>query len=155
MEYLQKATDDIQNYLNTHPLPIYFYDCFFGELVKIFGTDILIPNKNYDAEFDEQGNIIESNEKNYSYKDQLDFYLSMFGGTAGWGLAFKETCKCCNLMNLYFDYLRFDWVRSDIFDGYMADHMLDVLFTTDTEHNQAYYKFKMDLEKKEKNKEKG
>lgn len=141
-DYLTDAENDIKTYFETHDIPIYFYQCFFGELVKIWGITFLIPNPCYDAEYD---NIIESNEVNYSYKEQVDYFLTCQGGTGGWYEAFKEACKQCDLMDMHEDYRKFCWVRSDIFDGYIADKMLDVLFDG-TRHND-YYRFKIQKEK--------
>lgn len=142
--YLTDADNDIKTYLDTHDIPIYFYQCLFGELVKVFGAKFLIPDKYYDAQYDDDGNLIEPKEDTYSYKDQIDFYLTCLGGTGGWNIAFKEACDQCGIMDIYDDYANMDWVRSDIFDGYIADKMLDVVFI-DIEYND-YYKFKTQKE---------
>lgn len=144
-DYLTDAENDIKTYFETHDIPIRFYQCLFGELVKIWGGRFIIPDKYYDAQYDDDGNIIEPKEDTYSYRDQLDFHLAFLGGTSGWGLAFKEACEQCGLMDLYDDYSNMDWVYSDIFDGYIADKMLEILF--DDTHSQDYYKFKMQKEK--------
>jgi hypothetical protein len=125
-DYLTDAQNDIKTYFETHDIPIYFYQCLLGEFVKMFGAKFLIPDDDY------------------SYREQLELYLNNFGGTGGWNLAFKEACDQCGIMDIYDDYSNMDWVRSDIFDGYIADKMLDVLFD-DTRHND-YYKFKMQKE---------
>lgn len=145
MDYLTEAYDDIQTYFESHEIPTYFYQCFFGELVKVWGIKPLIPDKNYDAEYDDDGNIIPNNEDDYSYKDQIDFFLTYEGGTGGWGLAFKEACTQCGLTNIYEDYCKFDWVRSDYFDGCIADRMVDALFAENTKTD--YYFFKVRKEK--------
>ena len=124
-DYLTDAQNDIRDYLTTHNLPTYFYQCFFGELVKIWCAQLISPYKDDDC----------------SYREHLSLYLNNVGGTGGWNVALKEACQQCNLMDIYDDYSKFDWVRSDIFDGYIADNMLSVLFS-DTQHND-YYKFKM------------
>lgn len=125
-DYLTDAENDIKDYFATHYIPINLYQCFFGELVKVFGVGFLIPDDDY------------------SYREQLSLYLDNIGGTAGWNVAFKEACDQCGLMDLYDGYSHIDWVRSDIFDGYIADNMLKVLFD-DTKHND-YYQFKMQKE---------
>lgn len=140
-DYLTDAQNDIKTYLKTHDIPIRFYQCFFGELIKMFGVEFLEPDKYYNAELDDEGYIIKSYEDEYLYKDQIGFFLTHLTGTSGWDLAFKEACDQCGLMDIYDDYSHFCWVRSDIFDGYMTDEMLNVLFA-DTHHND-YYKFKM------------
>lgn len=143
-DYLTDAQNDIKTYFETHDIPTHFYQCFFGELVKIWGAKFLIPDKYYDAQYDDDGNIIEPKEDTYSYKDQIDFYLICISGTTGWGLAFKEACNQCGLMDLYDDYSNMDWVRSDIFDGYIADNMLNTLFADDWKND--YYRFKFQKE---------
>ena len=131
-DYLTDAQNDIKTYFETHDIPTYFYQCFFGELVKTFGTHFIIPDKYYNAEYDEDGNIIKSYEDHYSYKEQIGFHLMFLEGTGGWNKAFKAACDQCGIMDIYDDYDKMDWVRSDIFDGYIADKMIDVLFA-DTE----------------------
>ena len=143
-DYLTDAENDIKTYFETRNIPTYFYQCFFGELVKVFGMNFLIPDTGYLTEYDEDGNIISTNENAYSYKDQLDCHLNFISGTGGWHEAFKEACKQCTIMDVYEDYCELQWVHSDIFDGYIADKMLEVLFA-DTHHND-YYKFKMQKE---------
>lgn len=143
-DYLTDAQNDIKAYFENHDIPSYFYQCFFGELVKVWGVRFLIPDEHYDAEYDDDGNIIESHEDTYSYKDQLDFFLCCQGGTGGWYEAFKEACKQCDLMDMHEDYRKFCWVRSDIFDGYIADKMIEVLF--DYSYRQDYYRFKIQKE---------
>lgn len=144
-DYLTDAANDIKVYFETHDIPIYFYQCFFGELVKICGINFLIPDKYYDAEYDDDGNIIEYDDELYSYEDQIGYFLTCQGGTGGWYEAFKEACKQCDLMDIHEDYCQLCWLRSDIFDGYIADRMLEVLFD-DTRHND-YYRFKIQKEK--------
>lgn len=144
-DYLTDAEINVKAYLETHDIPTYFYQCFFGELVKIWGANFLIPDKYYDAQYDDDGNIIEYDDELYSYKDQVEYYVVSLGGTAGWYTAFKEACDQCGIMDIYDDYSNMDWVHSDIFDGYIADEMLDVLFA-DT-HRNDYYKFKTQKEK--------
>ena len=117
MNYINNAEDKIRTYLKNYKLPNYFYLCFFGELIKMFGANILIPDKGYLAEYDDDGNIISNNEEDYSYKDQLDYCFTMLGGTSGWNLALKEACIQCGLMDFYLDYSKFDWVESDLCDA--------------------------------------
>ncbi len=126
-DYLTDAQNDIKTYFKTHNIPTYFYQCLFGEFIKVFDIKFLIPDNDY------------------SYREQLELYLTSAGGTCGWNLAFKEACRQCDLTNIYDDYSNMDWVRSDIFDGYIVDKMLEVLFA-DTRHND-YYKFKIQKER--------
>ena len=144
MEYLNNAQDKIDKYFKEHVLPDYFYYCFFGELIKVFGIKGLIPDKNYDAEYDDDGNIIESDREDYSYKNQLDYYLTFMCGTAGWNMALKESCEQCSLIGIYKDYSHFNWVESDTFDGYIEEETLNVIFSDGIEN--SYYKFKLNNE---------
>ena len=134
-DYLLDAHNGIKTYFENHYIPTYFYQCFFGELVKVWGVQFLIPDT------DDWTN----NEDEYSYKNQLEEYLANIGGTAGWYEAFKEACKQCDLVDILDDYSKMNWVYSDIFDGYIADKMLSVLFN-DT-HRNDYYGFIMGKEK--------
>ena len=140
MDYISNAKDKIRMYFKNHKLPNYFYLCFFGELIKMFGANIFIPDKDYLAECDDDGNIISSNEEDYSYKDQIDYCFTMLCGTGGWNLALKEACKQCNMMDFYQHYNAISWIESDLCDGYIVEEMLNVVFCDDAE--DSYYKFK-------------
>ena len=139
MDYISNSKDKILTYFKTHKIPNYFYLCFFGELIKMFGANILIPDKGYLAEYDDDGNIISNNEEDYSYKDQLDYCFTMLGGTSGWNLALKEACIQCGLMDFYLDYSKFDWVESDLCDAYITEEMWNIIFSNDV--TNSYYKF--------------
>ena len=135
-DYLTDAQNDVQHYFDTHEIPNYFYQCFFAELIKIFGVNHLIPDENCLAEYDEDGNILLSNNDDYSYKDQISYHLTMLSGTFGWNDAFQQSCEQCKLPQLLWDYKQMDWVRSDIFDGYIVDKMIEALF--DENHPEGY-----------------
>ena len=141
-DYLTDAKNDIEAYFESHDIPNYFYQCFFGELVKVFGIGLIAPSLDYLAGYDDEFNMIPGDENDYSYKDQLDYYLTCLGGTGGWYTAFKEACAQCELTQLYQDYQNMDWVRSDIFDGYIADQTLDVMFAQDKTGGYYFYKVK-------------
>lgn len=128
-KYLDNAKSDVATYFWTHNIPGGFYVCLFGELIKIFGAHMIIPDKYYDAEYDDDGNILSSDNDSYSYKDQIEYYLTCFSGTCGWADAFERSCDQLNILWLQEDYSEMDWVRSDIFDGYIVEQMIDVLFT--------------------------
>ena len=135
----------IDKYLEEQNIPNYFYQCFLGELIKIF-PQIIIPDIYYDAEYDEDGNMItKTNEdlKNYSYKKQLDFYLTFENGTAGWVFAFTEACNQCNLQSLNQYYRKLDWMESDYFDSLITDKIIETLFSERQETNKTYYIFRM------------
>ena len=144
IDYLDTAQDKIDKYFKEHALPDYFFQCFFGELIKVLGIKGLIPDKYYDVEYDDEGNIIESNCEDYSYKNQLDYYLSYMCGTAGWHMAFEESCRECKLIDVYKYYFNLDWIESDIFDSYVAEEMLNVIFSDDIKNN--YYNFKLNID---------
>lgn len=137
-DYLEKANNDIQHYFEKHNPPIYFYYCFFGELVKVFRTEFLIPDKNYDAEYDDASNLIPNNN-DFSYRDQIDYFLAVNGGTSGWFYAFNVACTQCDLKEMLNYYKNLDWVRSDIFDGVITDNMIEILFNSSIKPN--YYHF--------------
>lgn len=143
-DYLTDAKNDVQVYFETHEIPNYFYQCLFGEIVKVWGIKFLIPDKNYLAEYDDDGNILPGNDDDYSYKDQIDYFLTLEGGTGGWNVAFKEACEQCDLMSMYEDYRKFDWVRSDYFDGCVADKMIDVLFANNSITDYYFFKVRKD-----------
>jgi hypothetical protein len=123
LDYLTDAQNDIKIYFETHDIPTYFYKCFFGELIKVFGITLLIPDDDC------------------SYREQLSLGLNYLGGTGGWYEALSTSCDQCGIMDIYDDYRHFCWLRSDIFDGYIADKMIEVLF--DDSNDQDYYRFKM------------
>ena len=134
----------IDKYLEEQNIPNYFYQCFLGELIKIF-PQIIIPDIYYDAEYDEDGNMItKTNEdlKNYSYKKQLDFYLTYENGTMGWSFAFTEACNQCNLQSLNQYYRKLDWMESDYFDSLITQKIIETLFSERQETNKTYYMFK-------------
>ena len=141
-DYLTDAQNDVKAYFESHDIPKYFYQCFFGELVKIFGGNLIIPDTDYLAEYDDDGNIIPSEIDDYSYKDQLGYYLTCFSGTAGWAKALEESFLQCRLTQLKDGYSKMCHVRSDIFDGYLADQMLDVIFAEDKASDYYFYKVK-------------
>lgn len=138
--YLDIAQNKIDAYFREHKIPDYFYQCLFGELIKVFGTYIIEPDKDYLAEYDDDGNLIALNEEDYSYKDQLDFYLNNLVGTSGWHLAFEEACKQCDMMELYQYDNDLNWVQSDMFEGHITDEMISCIFSND--RINAYYRFK-------------
>ena len=140
IDYMNNIDDNVDAYLKNHKLPSYFYLCFFGELIKMFGANIIIPNKDYLAEYDDDGNIISGNEDDYSYRNQLDYYFTILSGTGGWNLALKEACKQCNVMDFYQYYNAISWIESDLCDGYIVEEMLNVIFCDGAE--DSYYKFK-------------
>ena len=129
-DYLTDAEYNIEAYFKTHEIPNYFYQCLFGELIKIYGIHLVTPDQD----------CLEENDDDYSYEDQIGYHLTMISGTTGWNLAFKETCVQCELTQLEYDYSEMDWVRSDIFDGYIIDNMLEVLFAESKVNDYYFFK---------------
>lgn len=127
-DYYSNVETDIEAYLISHNIPICFYYYLFGELIKTFGEEILIPDMDYLAEYDDNGNKIGSSNDDYSYRDQIEYNLVCMSGTAGWAHAFKASCEHCNCMWLWEDYSKMDWIYSDIFDGHICDATVDILF---------------------------
>lgn len=138
-DYLKEAENDVQNYFNTHDIHKSFYLSFFGEIIKIFGGWFLIPDKNYDAEFDDNGNLLPSESTEYSYREQIIFQLSMYCGTTGWNRAFEAACKGNGLNELFIYYRYLDWVRSDIFDGYIADRTVDAVLGNEENNSKEIF----------------
>jgi hypothetical protein len=130
MDYLTDASNEVQTYFTTHHIPTYFYQCLFGELVKIFGINLVLYCDTGD-----------------SHKDQIDEHLTLLAGSGGWNTAFIEACDQCGLTDMYKYYLELDWVRSDIFDGVIVDNMINVLF--DDKVGYDYYNFKFQKENKQ------
>lgn len=139
MDYLDEISNEVQDYFTTHHIPTYFYQCLFGELVKIWGASMITPDKDYLAEPDDDGNLIASSWDDYSYKDHIDYYLTMQGGTGGWFIAFKEACAQCDLIDMYEYYKSLDWMHGDVFDDIIADNMVKILFSENVGHD--YYRY--------------
>ena len=139
-DYLTDVHNDIQTYFETHEIPSYFLNCFFGELIKVWGVYPLIPDNGYLMDYDDDDHVLLVSEKEYSYEDQISWFLTNEGGTAGWHLAFKEACEQCDMMNLYEYYRLLDWIRSDYFDGFIADKMVKVLFGEGTSSDWYFFK---------------
>ena len=110
-DYLTDAKNDIKTYLDTHPIPTYFYRCFLGELVKIWGVLPLFPDDDY------------------SRTEPTIWFLDGVSGTGGWCKAFEAACSECGIMDIHDDYSKMDWVHSGIFNEYICEKMLNVIFT--------------------------
>lgn len=128
-DYITDAQNNVKSYFETHDIPNRFYQFLFAELIKLFGIQrLIIPDENYLAEYDDEGNVLPSNNDDYSYKDQISYTLTMISGTFGWNDALDKACKQCELPQLLRDYKRMDWINSDIFDGLLVDRMVEALF---------------------------
>lgn len=170
--------EEVRSYLDSLNLPDWIYNCFLGELIKIFGTNWMIPDENYDNpmfDFDDEEDIDDEyledyedlkrdhqqimeeskqeqlewkrvSDKQYSYKDQIDFSLDMyFSGTAGWARAFKLVCDESDNSFLVDTYNKLPWMNSEYFDEYLKDQTVRVMFDTNLDNrikrNQAYAEF--------------
>ena len=114
-----------------------YFECF-EVLSSRISVDLI-------ADVDEDGNIItKTNEdiKDYSYKKQLDYYLTYENGTMGWVFAFTEACNQCNLQSLNQYYRKLDWMESDYFDSLITDKIIETLFSERQENNKTYYMFR-------------
>ena len=83
---------------------------------------------------------LSSNEK-YDYVDQIDLILCMQGGTGGWAEAFKQTCKKLSMLWLWDYYRSLEWYDSDLFDGEIADGIIEKFFRNENHHCNSYYKY--------------
>lgn len=129
--YLDETEEAVDAYFKEHDIPALFYQTLFAELVQTFGPKMLIPDPGYLAANNGIDNIVECDETGYSYKEQLETTFSMLSGTAGWNEALQKACQKCGLDWLLMDYNRGDWVYSDIFDGYIVEKMVNIVFNND------------------------
>ena len=102
--------DEIKN-----RIPDYFYYALGGEYVSIMGADALIR--------DEDG------------LSRLDYDA----GTAGYGEAFRMTCKKLDMDWLFEYWGSLPWYQSDIFDGEISDEVMRCF--DKEEHANAYYQY--------------
>lgn len=124
MDYLTQAQNEVQAYFDTHHIPTYFYQRLFGELVKVWGMNLVAPCDTGD-----------------SYQYQIDEYLALMAGTAGWNVAIKESCCQCDMINMYEYYSDLNWIQSDIFDGIITDNMIKILFSENV--GNEYYRYRL------------
>lgn len=84
-------------------IPKHFIPALIGELVGIFGREVF--------ERDEDGT------------PQV-FWME---STAGWRMAFHETCEKTNCLGLYRYWERLDWGDSDCFDGEIGNMVAEAM----------------------------
>lgn len=84
-----------------------FLKVFSEELVKVFGKDIFNNTEDEDVEEFMIGPPI--------------FYLE---GTVGWVNAFKIACMKTGMTRLSNWYYDLDWIKSDEFDGELAEKLI-------------------------------
>lgn len=109
-------------------IPEHFYYALWGELVSIFGPDIMIP-EYYEMPEDQ------------AHGDPKPFYpLAYDTSTSGWNQALFATCAKLDLMEVYNYYGSLEWFDSDRFDGEIEEelykHMPGV-----GEPSNAYYRY--------------
>lgn len=85
-------------------IPDYFYIAMAGELVSIFGEDVLDKYDGYEL---------------YAF----EYHES----TAGWVAAFKATCKKLSMDWLYDYWDKLEWYDSDWFDGEIGNEIINIL----------------------------
>ena len=127
---LKDVENDINAYFATHNIPTYFYQCLFGECVKIWGMNLVAPCDTGD-----------------SYQDQISEYLALTAGTAGWNVAFYQACVQCDMVDMYEYYSELDWIQSDIFDGVIVDNMIKILFSENVGHDYYCYRLRKEKQK--------
>lgn len=95
-------------------IPEYFSRAFAGELLGVFGPDVVTR--------DEDG----------------VYGVCFHGGTIGWHEAFKATCDKLDMQWLYNYYEALEWHESDQFDGEMETSIID-FFEGDHSLTSPYY----------------
>ena len=112
-------------------IPDYFYYAFFGEFVSVFGPELIIPDTEMYKEL--------MSDEEYDYVDQINMMMCMQGGTSGWAEALKQTCKKLSMMWLWEYYCGLEWYDSDLFDGEIADCVIEKFFKGENHHCNSYY----------------
>lgn len=107
----------IQNYEEIlAKIPEYFWGCFAGELVGVFGIDIYVK--------DSEGERI------------LDFVSC----TAGWNAALRMTCEKLDMDWFMTWYDELDWMESDHVDGELVDLLIEKVIDAKSDNAVPYYK---------------
>lgn len=136
--------DKVFQYLDLMEIPSYFYFCMFGELIKVFGIDMIEFNLFYGAAGHNLNEVKDSDYlrllKMYSYKEQIDEAITCEEGTLGWYSAFKMTCKLTDREDLLAVYDSLNWMNSDYFDEYIGNHIIEEMFENSKEwHGSTPY----------------
>lgn len=125
MDYLEDVSNKVKSYFETHSIPTYFYQCLFGELIKIWGINLVAPYDTGDT-----------------YETQIDERIAMMTGTGGWNVSFKAACEQCDMIEINDYYRNLDWIESDIFDGIITDNMVKILFSENVGHDYYHYRLR-------------
>lgn len=119
---LTQQVNNAEAYIKERNIPQYFYESMFGEFIKIFGVETIKPWSKWK-----------------SYKEQLYCLFSANIGTSGWALAFKLACIQCDLLDLYEYYDQLDWDYSDVFDSFILENMMNIMFKENPERSYGAY----------------
>ena len=103
-------------------IPEYFYYAMGGELVSIFGVEVLTP--------EDKNDVINENTVY-----EIDFVTS----TSGWYEAFKATCKKLDLQWLLDYHETLDWYKSDLFDDEIAQEIIKYFSSEPKSRANSYY----------------
>lgn len=106
-------------------IPDYFYPAFAGELVAVFGANVLKPSEDGESPL---------------------FYIS---GTSGWNQALRMACKKLGLSDLWNWYNKLYWYDSDIFDGELVELLISKFIHTEYQSCKQYYKWLMNEKRNE------
>ena len=111
-------------------IPAYFYFGMAGELVAIYGTQIL------ELRHEEEG------DEGYYYLDT---------STYGWYEAFRATCRKLDMWWLVEYYDTLDWYDGDLFDAEIEDEIIERICQKEriSEHPNCYYKYLCERSKKD------
>ena len=101
-------------------IPDYFYPAFAGELVSVFGSEILDPSETGEVPL---------------------FYIS---GTTGWNAALRMACKKLGIDWLMSWYDELEWFDSDNFDGELLEMTETKFLDNSSESNGSYYRWIID-----------
>lgn len=101
-------------------IPDYFYPAFAGELISVFGSEIIGPSE--------------------TGEDPL-FYIS---GTTGWNAALRMTCKKLGIDWLMNWYDELEWFDSDDFDGELVEMINSKFLKVESESANPYYRWLID-----------
>ena len=101
-------------------IPDYFSPAFAGELVSVFGSEVLEPSE--------------------TVEDPL-FYIS---GTIGWNAALRMTCKKLGIDWLMNWYDELEWFDSDDFDGELVEMINSKFLKVESESANPYYRWLID-----------
>ena len=118
----QYCVDEAQELFDKANFQDYFYLCLYGELAKVFGPAVTVPQPPL----------------TYSLWDAI----AQVEGTDGWFCALKESCRLCGSEDILKKYDEFEWSSSDVFDDLVGNRMVEVVLKGD--RVSPYYKYVTD-----------